>query len=327
MADVNDVQLSQLIGTHTPKVIMAEVKRIFSYHYPIKYFHEFQRNFVLLVKLFEGKFPGYQACNTEYHNLSHTFDALLATARLIDGNNIRNTPFPLQLTINLLNATLLHDTGYIQEEKDKEGTGAKYTSTHVERSVQFLKKNSQEFHINGDDINIISNMIRCTGLNVRKETIPFSSPDEKMAGAILGTSDLIGQMSDRIYLEKLIYLYYEFKEAGDKIFDTEFDLVRKTVDFYEITKKRLAESYLNTHIFAQYHFEKRFKYYHNLYTEAIDRHIEYLHKIIADDTTNFRHKLRRGKWVHTYTGHSRCPYVKTPIVDEKGCQMNSTSHK
>jgi hypothetical protein len=25
-----------------------------------------------------------------------------------------------------------------------------------------------------------------------------------------------------------------------------------------------------------------------------------LRKIIEDDTTNFRHKLKRGKWMHTY---------------------------
>ena len=27
-------------------------------------------------------------------------------------------------------------------------------------------------------------------------------------------ADLVGQMSDRAYLEKLLFLYYEFKEAG-----------------------------------------------------------------------------------------------------------------
>jgi hypothetical protein len=299
MVNVNTIQLSQLIGTPTPKVIITEVKRIFSYHYPSKSFSGIHGNYKILKKLFDGKFPGYRACNTKYHDLSHTLDALLAAVRIVDGYNIKNKPFPVTLTVDLLNATLLHDIGYIQEDFDLEGTGAKYTTSHVERSIQFLKKNYQTFKINPDDIKIFTNLIQCTGLTVKIESVPFSSTEEKLAGCILGTSDLFGQMSDRAYLEKLIFLYYEFKEAGIKGFDTEFDLVRKTVDFYEITKKRFSESYLNTYTFAQYHFEKRFGIDRNLYVETIERHIGYLHKIIEDDTTNFRHKLKRGKWVHT----------------------------
>jgi hypothetical protein len=296
------MQLSHLIDDSTPKTIMTEVKRIFSYHYAARYFTAVSRSYRLVKKLYEGKIPGYRACNTQYHNLSHTLDAMLTAIRLVDGHNIETSPFPVHLVINLLNATLLHDTGYIQEVWDYDGTGAKYTSVHVERSVQFLRKNCEEYKITPDDITVVANMIRCTGLMVNIETIQFSSPDEKLAGCILGTADLLGQMSDRTYLEKLIFLYYEFKEAGIHGFDTEFEIVRKTVDFYEFTKKRLAESYLNAYIYAQCHFRERFAIDHNLYMEAINRHIGFLHKIIEDDTTNFRHKLKRGKWVHTYQG-------------------------
>ncbi len=64
---------------------------------------------------------------------------------------------------------------------------------------------------------------------------------------MLGSADLLGQMSDRAYLEKLLFLYKEFREAGIPGFNTEFDIIRKTVDFYEITVQRLrgpfAEAY------------------------------------------------------------------------------------
>jgi hypothetical protein len=300
MTDVNTVKLSYLLGNPTPKVILSEAKKIFSYHYPITSFSRIQKNYTLIKNLFEGTFPGYRACNTEYHNLSHTLDSFLAAVRIIDGYNINNAPFPSNFTINLLNAALLHDAGYIQEEWDLEGTGAKYTTTHIERSIQFLEKHHQIFQINTHDIQRMANLISCTGLNVRIDTIPFSSPNEKLAGCILGTADLIGQMSDRVYLEKLIFLYYEFKEAGIGGFHTEFDLIKKTADFYEMMKERLAESYMNVYTYAKYHFKTRFMIDYNLYTEAIERQIGYLHKIIADDTTNFRHKLKRGKWVHTY---------------------------
>jgi len=52
-----------------------------------------------------------------------------------------------QLAINLLNAALFHDTGYIQEKSDDEGTGAKYTSIHVKRSIQFLDKHQAAFKL------------------------------------------------------------------------------------------------------------------------------------------------------------------------------------
>ena len=302
MTDNTMVQLSHLIDTSTHRAIVAEVKKIFSFHYPVKYFSAVNRSYGLVKNLYEGKFPNYKACNTEYHNLSHTLDAMLAAVRLIDGHNMERSLFPVHLTVNLLNAALLHDAGYIQEDSEHEGTGAKYTTFHVERSVQFLRNNHGVFKIYPDDITIIDNLIRCTGIMVKIEAIPFSTSEEKIAGCILGTADLLGQMSDRAYLEKLIFLYYEFKEAGIKGFDTEFELVRKTIDFYEFTKKRLAESYSDTYSFARSHFRERFAIDHNLYMEAIDRNIGYLHKIIEDGTTNFRHKLKRGRWVHTYQG-------------------------
>jgi len=301
---MNPVQLSQLITDPTPKTIITEVKRIFSYHYSLDHFSKLNGNYLLVKKLFEGKFPGYKACNTEYHDCTHTFDTLLTTARLIDGYNIKNRPLPVSLATMLLMSALLHDTGYIQEDWDNEGTGGKYTAIHVERSIQFLTRHHHDLGINPDEIKTMSNLILCTDLKVGVETLPFSTPEEHSAGCILGTADLLCQMSDRAYLEKLLFLYYEFREAGIEGYNTEFDILRKTVGFYDFMKKRFADSYLHAYDYALPHFQERYMIDHNLYTEAIDRHIAYLYKIIEDDSTNFRHKLRRGNWVHTYP-HTR----------------------
>jgi hypothetical protein len=293
-----DIQLSELIDTSKPKNVLREVKNIFLYHFPQRHFREVMKCYTLIVDLFQGRFPGYKACNTEYHNLSHTLDALLASSRLIDGYFISRGEFPMPLTINLLKAALFHDTGYIQEDWDKEGTGAKYTANHVERSIAFLVKHRDHFIINEEDVAVISRIIKSTGLSVNMNTIPFQSKQEEIAGTILGTADLLGQMSDRVYLEKLLFLYYEFKEAGIQGFDTEFDIIRKTVDFYGMAKNKFMNDYLNTYRYAKYHFKERFGVDNNLYMKAINRHISYLKKIIKDDTTNFRHKLKRAPWVH-----------------------------
>lgn len=298
MKENHDVQLAKLVDTSSPERILGEVKKIYSGLFPARGFAPVKRNFGIIGKLFRGRFPGYRSCNTEYHDLGHTADALLATARLVDGRSLAGAPLDNRLVINLFNAALLHDTGYIQEDWDTDGTGAKYTSNHVERSVIFLEKNGAAMGIDVADAVTVERLIRCTGLSVDLDTIPFASEDERYAGCMLGTADLLGQMSDRAYLEKLIFLYNEFREAGIPGFNTEFDILRKTVDFYEITLSRLKGPYLAVYELARSHFSARFSIDANLYMDAISRHIAYLHKIIEDDSTNFRHKLKRGSWVN-----------------------------
>lgn len=292
-----DIQLSRLIDASKPKNVLAEVRRIFSYHYPARHFSEVRRCYTLIVDLFQGRFPGYRACNTEYHNLKHTLDVFLAAARLLDGYNLRKKGLALSSAINLLRASLFHDAGYIQEDWDKDGTGAKFTVRHVERSIAFLARHGQVFGISEEAVASISQMIQCTNLSVEMEGMSFISDEERTAGTILGTADLLGQMADRAYLEKLLFLYYEFKEAGIGGYKTEYDIIRKNVDFYEMTKKRFSNELMRMYRYARYHFRERFTVDKNLYLQAINRHISYLKKIIKDDSTNFRQKLKRGSWI------------------------------
>jgi len=70
--------------------------------------------------------------------LRHTTDTFLAMARMIHGATLEGETFS-ERHINLgLIAALLHDSGYIQSESDLQGTGAKYTASHVQRSIDFL---------------------------------------------------------------------------------------------------------------------------------------------------------------------------------------------
>lgn len=293
----SEIQLSRLIDASKPRSVLGEVRRIFSYHYPTRHFSEVRRSYTLILDLFQGRFSGYKACNTEYHNLNHTLDVFLAAARLLDGYNLRKRGLALSTAVNLLRASLLHDAGYIQEDWDEEGTGAKFTVRHVERSIAFLARHGRDFGISEEAIDSISQMILCTNLSVEIEGMSFISNEERIAGAMLGTADLLGQMADRVYLEKLLFLYYEFKEAGIGGYKTEYDIIRKNVDFYEMTKKRFSNELMKMYRYARYHFRERFTVDRNLYLQAINRHISYLKKIIKDDSTNFRGKLKRGSWI------------------------------
>jgi len=295
-----EFQLNSLINSSSKHGQIDEVKRLYVFHYHAKDFKRITKTYEFISKLFKGKIKGYRSCNTEYHDLSHTLDALLAAMRLIDGYNIKNSfdEMPVEIAENLLMAALLHDTGYIQESWDSEGTGAKYTSNHVSRSIEFVEKNMKALKLSRHEVEQISLFITCTGLSINIDSLNMENPLLLTAGYILGSSDLMGQMSDRQYLEKLLFLYREFKEAGITGYDTEFDIIKKTIYFYDMAMKRLTECYKSVYEFASIHFNERFDIDKNLYMEAISRHIVYLHAIIEDNSTNFRHKLKRAEWVH-----------------------------
>ncbi|MCP4135214.1 MAG: HD domain-containing protein [bacterium] len=289
-------QLANLLKDNTSKTVLKEVKKIYTAHYPGKSFKHIESAHMKIIKLFQGKFPGYRACNTEYHDLEHTEEVFLASARLIDGCNLGKIPIEKSMAKNILLGALFHDTGYIQKEGENEGTGAKYTQDHVDRGIVFLEDNYKQFDISTHRIGPVSRIIQSTEFSMDFELIPYLSQEENLAGMILGTADLLGQMANRAYLEKLLFLYYEFREAQIPGYHTEFDILRKTVGFYQFTKKRLAESFQNIHYQSQYHFRDRFGIDRDLYMEAIDRHLAYLDTIIRDESSNFRHKLKRGEW-------------------------------
>jgi hypothetical protein len=294
MPEGKDIQLSQLVDMRNPEEIVEEVLRIFYYHYAEDSALRIRLAFSQVRSLFAGEFPGYRECLAEYHDFNHTMSVLLATARLLDGYNIERVFLPEELAIELLLAALLHDTGYIQEDWDTEGTGAKYTPLHEQRSIEFLKRHSGVFELEQQEIDPMIRLIQSTDLKTDFAGIPFVSEHEQDAGAMLGSADILGQMSDRDYLEKLLFLYYEFREAGIAGYETEFDVLRKTREFYEVVKERLRDTYLHMFELAHHHFRERYEINQNLYIDAVDRQMAYLDKIIADASSNFRHKLKRG---------------------------------
>jgi hypothetical protein len=294
MAGERDVQLAQFVDARDAAGLFAEVKSIYAASYGGSSAATLERALERTRQLFEGRFAGYRACNSEYHDLRHTLSVVLAVARLADGYNLERPPLPERLFLDLLLATCLHDTGYIQESWDTEGTGAKYASRHEERSIAFLQRHYQQFDVPPEELPVLVGFIRATDLKQRFGELPFSGPQERDAAALLATADLLGQMSDRDYLEKLLFLYYEFKEAGIPGFQTEYDVLRKTGDFYVLARQRLKASYLSMYALARAHFRERHGVDANLYMIAISRQLRYLRGIIRDESTNFRTKLKRG---------------------------------
>src|SRR5258707_8419555 len=85
---------------------------------------------------FSGRFADYGAIDARYHDFEHTMQGTLCMAWLLKGRYLSGAEPRLReemVQLGLL-AILLHDTGYLKKRDDKEGTGAKYTVTHVKRS-------------------------------------------------------------------------------------------------------------------------------------------------------------------------------------------------
>lgn len=167
-----------------------------------------------VLALFRGDFPGYFACDTRYHDLAHTLRLFPPFCQIAIALFRKHpaTILPRELELGLL-AVLLHDSGYIRKEGDCNGTGAKYTFHHIDRSVDFARTYLSSFDYQEQDLLNVEHMIRCTGIKPKLKQINFTSEGYRLLGYALGTADLLSQMSDPYYLRKLSLLFSELEEA------------------------------------------------------------------------------------------------------------------
>ena len=289
----SEVQLSDLIDTNKHEKVINEIDVTFSKEYPEFDFNSLESVFNDIVKLYNGEYPGYRECTTEYHNLTHTLDTFLTIARMIHGYTIGKERLSEKSMLLGLLSALMHDTGYIQTVDDNSGTGAKYTLQHISRSIIFTEKYFFEHDFSKKDFEFCKNCILCTNINTKMKEINFSSPEEEIMGEMLGISDLMSQMSDRIYLEKLVLLYIEFLEGKVQGFKNEFDLLNKTIDFFNFTLKRFKEEMGNMNKYLIFHFRERWDINNDLYLKAVEKNVKYLKFLMEKDQEDFKDYLRR----------------------------------
>ena len=278
--------------------VMGEVKNTILLIYKKFNFNQFEQVFGDILKLFSGNYPGYRRCNTFYHDLSHTMDCLLVTAKLIHGAGLNGIVFTRRdVTLGLISA-LMHDTGYIQAVEDNAGTGAKYTLSHIERSIAFMKKYFHDNAFPSEYLPICRNFLRCTGLDVKIAEIKFQSREHEILGKILGTADLIGQMANENYVEKLPFLYDEFREGGVPGYNNKFDLLKQTPAFWDMVKKRLVNELGHVDRYLRDYLRVLWGINQDLYRQAIDHNIERLQAFLAAPRPTFQ-GIREAniKWV------------------------------
>ncbi len=205
----------RLVDTRDPDVVEREVQAIYRAVYPDGDHGFVRRAFGWIRDCFEGRHPGYLPIDARYHDLEHTMQGTIGLAQLLQGRHAAGVEPVLtarEFELGLL-AILFHDTGYLKRSDDPEGTGAKYTAIHVERSAAFANEFLAAKGYSDGDVFAIQNMICCTGVQVDLPALRFRNEIERTIGYALGTADLLGQMAADDYLEKLVVLYDEFAEA------------------------------------------------------------------------------------------------------------------
>ena len=288
----SDFDITDRIRTTDPIDVGDEVLRLYIGLYPGGNVRPIERAFKDLSLLYHGKHPDYHPCDTEYHDIQHVLDVTLTMARLLDGyerGRKHEAPLPAAFfSVGLITA-LFHDIGYLRRRNDRRHRyGAEYTLTHVTRGSHFLAAYLPRIGLKKYAA-AAAQLIHFTGYERKVDTIRLDDPLLRRVGEILGTADVIAQMSDRCYLEKCRdRLYPEFvlgglarrKLPGGRtlvVFRSGSDLVRKTPGFYRNAAKRLDEQLHRAYRYAEKHFRSR----RNIYIEEMNKNVSYA-EVLAD---------------------------------------------
>ena len=296
----NDV--TNAVNVEDPRAVCDAVREIFTNRYPGASFPVLEGAFEDFHRIYCGRMPGYDACDTPYHDMRHSLDMCLAAARLIDGHDRvhvnGNVLGPQRAQLGII-VGLFHDVGYIRESAHSDGrNGAVYTLTHVSRGSRFLEAYLHRIGL-GAQATAGSRIVHFTGDEMPFDGILVSRRDRRL-GTLLGCADLLAQMSDRLYLEKCRdFLYDEFVHAGLAgeaawvrglvRFVSREDLLLRTGAFYErVVKPRMSMHLDAGHLYAAAHFDGD-----NPYLQAIENHMTFLKQIVA--TGDFSRLRRRSR--------------------------------
>lgn len=162
---------------------------------------------------------------------------------------------------------------------------------------------------------VIEKILHFTGYELAIHHIRVGDSKHFNLGAMLGTADLLAQMSDRCYLEKCRdRLFEEFVIAGmatrgdtldcaqDAIYGSAEDLLRKTPGFVRMMMDhRMGVEFRNIHKYMNCYFPHK----QNPYMEIIKKNIWYIEKLIeAQDFSGLR---RKPGWTLSVTEQQAIP--------------------
>lgn len=165
-----------------------------------------------------------------YHNVEHTILVTLVGQEILRGKHIREGGVSCEDWLHFTISLLCHDIGYVKgvcrQDRDSEGlyatgvdgklvllppgsTDASLTPYHVDRGKLFINERFGGHLL--IDAEVIKGNIELTRFPVPKDE---DHQDTINYPGLVRAADLIGQLSDPRYLQKISALYYEFEETG-----------------------------------------------------------------------------------------------------------------
>lgn len=275
-----------------PRIVCREVCAILRGRYPDIDLQAVEQAFDTFSRLYAGELPGYHGCDTWYHDAQHSLDCALVMARLIDGHE-QDMPETKRIgerraALGVITA-LFHDAGYIRKTTDSERNGAEFTLFHVRRSGDFLTEFLPTIGF-GDETGMTEQLVHFTGYEIALDRIRVDHPLDRRLGFLLGTADILAQMSDRCYLEKCHdCLYPEFEicglgghpreDAPHPVYSSPEDLVRKSPQFMDQMWRERVDGYFEgVYRHAATHFGNG-----NRYVEAVRKRRHQLDEALARD--------------------------------------------
>ena len=198
--------------------------------------------------LYTGRWPSHEACEVPYHDFAHALDAAVAVARMAAGWNRAHPEigFSKELFCSMVAAGLFHDSGYIKDKGDHDGLGGKFTLTHVQRGMKIASDYLTRSRWPAWAVRFVTRAISLTDYQQEPDINKLFSREQELAAArIIPTADLIAQIADNRYIEKLDGLFAEFKEMyehqdqrrlaadGTPVFRSAQEIRDGIISFYE----------------------------------------------------------------------------------------------
>jgi hypothetical protein len=183
-----------------------------------------------------------------YHDVEHTMLVTLVGQEMLRGKHIREGGLTTEDWLHAVVALVCHDIGYVKGvcradrglvcSTGRDGqtvtlepgsTDAALTPWHVDRGKLFVE---ERFASTPIDVELVKRFIEPTRFPVPDAT---DQREETGLAAVVRAADLVGQLSDPRYLQKIPALFYEFQETGvaDRLgYRNPGDLRRNYPSFY-----------------------------------------------------------------------------------------------
>lgn len=163
-----------------------------------------------------------------YHNVEHTILVTLVGQEIVHGKHIREGGVTPEDWLHFIISQVCHDIGYVRGVCSGDGDGvyvtgvdsdpirlppgasdAALTPYHVDRGKIFLEERFGNHDL--IDVEILKRNVELTRFPVPTAEDHQDTTDYP---GLVRAADLIGQLSDPRYLNKINALFYEFEETG-----------------------------------------------------------------------------------------------------------------